>query len=144
MHPISGESLWIGHCGDLQDIKPLFDAGIEAIVDLGREEPFPDLPREFIYCRFPLVDGGGNAATLLQTAIATTAQLLHNRVPTVVVCGMGMSRSPSVAAAALAMHHGEPLDPWLHKVSAVKSMDLSLDLWSDVTNAVKELQAGKG
>jgi hypothetical protein len=144
MHQISGESLWIGHSGDLHDIKALFDAGIEAIVDLGREMSIPELPREFIYCRFPLVDGGGNPPTLLQTAISTTGQLLHNRVPTLVVCGAGMSRSPAVAAAALALHHKEPMDQWLHKVSSVKSMDLSLDLWSDVLNAVNELQAGEG
>jgi hypothetical protein len=140
MHQVPGELLWVGHSGDLHDHKLLWDAGIEAIVDVALDEPFPDLPRDFIYCRFPLMDGGGNLPHLLQTAIMTTVHLLECKVPTLAVCSVGMSRSPAIASAALAVWKKEPLDDWLHKVSVVKSMDLSLDLWSDVAGAVRELQ----
>ena len=141
MHIIPGETLWLGHNGNLSELKALWDADIEAVVDVAIDEPFPELSREFIYCRFPLFDGGGNEPRLLQTAIVTTAQLLRGKIPTLVTCSMGMSRSPAIAAAALAVYHNQSLDEWLHKVSSVKSLDLSLDLWTDVANTVSELQS---
>src|SRR5262249_26770590 len=76
------------------------------LIDLALEEPPVPLTRELVYCRFPLLDGAGNSPWLLRAALDTTAALLASRVPTLVFCGAGMSRSPAVAAAALAIVEG--------------------------------------
>ncbi len=141
MHQVPETSLWLGHCGDTHNLESLWGAGIEAIVDLALNEPIPQLPRDFIYCRFPLMDGAGNSESLLRLAILTTRQFLESQVKTLVACSVGMSRAPAVATAALASMHKGSLDDWLHKVSTVKSMDLSLDLWADVARVASRLQA---
>ena len=60
MHEIHPDLLWLGHALDVREPRPLFDAGITAVVDVAFEEPPAQLPRQLIYCRFPLSDGGGN------------------------------------------------------------------------------------
>src|SRR5438128_271779 len=99
--------LWLGHAGDGRDFRRLFDSGIKALIDLAMEEPPTQPPRELIYCRFPLLDGAGNDAQLLLLATQTVMALLQRHVPTLVCCANGMSRSPAIAAAALALLHDE-------------------------------------
>ena len=55
MHEIQSGLLWLGHALDIRDPKPLFDAGIEAVVDVAYEEPPARLPRQLIYCRLTMV-----------------------------------------------------------------------------------------
>src|SRR5258708_5183826 len=101
MNQIIPYPLWIGHGGDGRDFRQVFQASIKALVQLSAEEPALAPPRELIYCRFPLVDGGGNRAELLFLAVSTVATLLKMSVPTLLFCGAGMSRSPAIAAAVL-------------------------------------------
>src|SRR5947209_697139 len=103
MNQIKPYPLWLGHAGDSRDFRPVLDAGIQALVDLSREEHPAEPPRELIYCRFPLVDGIGNDEGLLDLAISTLASLIRMRIPTLVCSNIGLSRSPAVAAAALAL-----------------------------------------
>ena len=51
-----------GSCRDVRDPSKLLEAGISAVVDLALNEPPAMLPRELVYCRFPLIDGFGNPA----------------------------------------------------------------------------------
>ena len=108
MRQIHPHSLWISHARDAQDFKRVFDLGITALVQLAVEEPALQPPRELICCRFPLVDGPGNEPAVLSLAITTLANLLEKKVPTLVTCGAGLSRSPAIAAAALSMVFQEP------------------------------------
>ena len=94
MRQILPHSLWLGHARDAQDFKRVFDLGISALVQLAVEEPALQQPRELICCRFPLVDGPGNEIVVLNLAITTLANLLEQKVPTLVTCGAGLSRSP--------------------------------------------------
>src|SRR5947209_360850 len=103
MHQIRPHPLWVGHAGSGLDFQPVFDAGIEALIQLAAEEPPSLPPREVVCCRIPLVDGGGNREALLRLAVWTVAGLLRLRVPTLVYCGAGLSRAPAVAAAALSL-----------------------------------------
>ena len=102
MRQILPHSLWLGHAGDAQDFKRMFDLGINALVQLAVEEAPLQPPRELIYCRFPLVDGPGNESSLLSLSITTLANLLEKRKSVLVCCGAGLSRSPAVAATAVA------------------------------------------
>src|SRR4051794_36196473 len=97
---IPGYPLWLGHVGDARDLSALLAAGIAAVVDLALNEPPVPLTRELVYCRFPLIDGGGNPRWMLRATVETVAGLMRAGVPTLVYCGACMSRTPSVAGAA--------------------------------------------
>src|SRR5262245_35626731 len=107
MHQILPHSLWIGHAGDACDFRKVFDQSIRALVQVAVEEPAVQPPRELLYCRFPLIDGAGNEVDILQLAVTTVSALLQRHLPTLVACGSGLSRSPAIAAAALALAHQE-------------------------------------
>jgi protein-tyrosine phosphatase len=137
MNRIPPYSLWLGHAGDGRDFRALFDAGVEAVVRLAAEVPPEATPRELICCRFPLLDGTGNRAELLSLAIHTVVALLRLRVPTLVCCGAGMSRSPAIAAAAMALIGGESAEESLKKLGKIHPIDVSPGLWKEV----KEVQS---
>jgi len=137
MRQIAQQLLWLGNAGDARDASRLIDSGIEALVDLAVEEPPPRLPRQIAYCRFPLTDGAGNPPGLLATAVFATACLIRHRVPTLVCCGSGMSRSPAIVAVALAVVRGDSPEDALRQIVAGCPHDVSPLLWSDVVNAYR-------
>jgi hypothetical protein len=134
---VIGYTLWLGHVGDVRDPSALLGAGISAVVDLALNEPPAALPRELVYCRFPLIDGPGNPRPLFRLAVETVACLLRSNIPTLVYCGAGMSRSPAVAGAAIALVSGCSLAEGL--VVAVQSgvSDVSPGLWAAIEEAVR-------
>jgi hypothetical protein len=132
MRQILPYSLWLGHVGDVRDLRGVLAAGIVALVDLALNEPPTAVTRELAYCRFPLVDGSGNPAWLLRAAVETTAGLLRDRVPTLVYCGAGMSRAPAVASAAISLVSGDPPDACLAAVVQSGSGDVSAALWREI------------
>lgn len=117
MDQITPHSLWIGSAGDLQDVRPLYEAGIQAIVQVAYEELLPPLPRGFVVCRFPILDGEGNDPHILHLALQTLTGMLETKFATLVCCQAGTSRSPALAAAALACSTGEPLSVWLTRIA---------------------------
>jgi protein-tyrosine phosphatase len=127
--------LWVGHAGDVRDHLVLFEASILTIADLAREEPPVLVPREFVYCRFPLVDGPGNPRWLIASAVETVARSLGAGVPTLVACGAGMSRSPCVTGAALARTLGCPADEGLAIVLDEAEADVTPALWAEIREA---------
>ena len=132
MKQILPHRLWLGHAGDGRDFQQLFEAGIQASVQLAAEEPVILAPRELIHVRIPLLDGPGNRAEFLTLAIRTVAAFLTLRVPTLVCCGAGMSRSPCIAAAALAMTSGESPGQALRRIVEQRPCDVSPSLWNEV------------
>src|SRR5690242_11778923 len=98
MNQIAPHRLWVGHAGEVQDFRALFEARIQAVVDLAVEESPGRPPHELIFCRFPLVDGAGNDLKILALAIRTSATLLHSQVATLICCSAGVSRAPAIAA----------------------------------------------
>jgi protein-tyrosine phosphatase len=136
--------LWIGNVTDVADLRSIHQAGIEALIDLGINEPVPLIPRELIYCRFPLVDGQGNSPTLLQLALETTAQLIGAGTSTLVFCSAGMSRSPAVASAALSVAAKRSPEECLAEVFAGAPADLSPGLWSDLMAVTAKLKPRSG
>jgi protein-tyrosine phosphatase len=124
--------LWVGHAGDARDYRQVLAAGIRAVVQLAAEEPPLLPPRELICCRFPLVDGPGNSAGLLALALRTVVNLLETQVPTLLCCGAGMSRSPALAAAALARLRSQPLAEALAEVARLHPVDVAPGFWAEV------------
>ena len=137
MNQIKPHPVWLGHAGDSRDFRPVLDAGIQALVDLSREEPPCDPPRDLIYCRFPLVDGVGNEEGLLNLTIHTLTTLIKRRIPTLVCSNLGLSRSPAITAAALALAHHETLEDCLQRVAQEHHSDVSPGLWSEITHLLR-------
>jgi drug/metabolite transporter (DMT)-like permease len=136
MRQITPHSLWLGHAGDARDLRRVQDAGIAAVVDLALNEPPAVLSRELIYCRFPLVDGEGNDPELLRLAVETAATLLRSRTPTLICCANGMSRTPSIAACALADVTGDSPEAALTYLGQFGASDVSPALWREVRAAI--------
>ena len=128
--------LWIGHAGDSRAFRDIFASGIRAIVQLALEEPPVQPPRELVYLRFPLLDGPGNDPQLLHLVIDVTAMLVQRKVPTLVCCGAGMSRSPVIAAAALTTTLGLPFEKCLGKMLEGRPADVSPGLLAEVRAAL--------
>ncbi len=136
MRRITGYPLWIGHAGDVRDPTNLLKAGISAVVCVVESEPPPALPRELVYCRFPLVDGTGNPEWLLRAAVETVACLLRMDTPTLVHCSAGISRSPAVAGAALALARGCLFAEGLVAATESGPSDVSPGLWAEIQEAI--------
>ena len=132
MRPVAKSSLWLGHVGDIHDLRAVLAAGILAVVDLALEEPPATVTRELVYCRFPLLDGIGNPPWLLRAAVDCVAGLLHSCTPSLVYCSNGMSRSPAIAAAAIARVRGCSPAEALELVAEPGPADVSPALWAEV------------
>lgn len=130
-------SLWLGHALDAREPRALYQAGIKAVVDLAYAESPAVLPRDFIYCRIPLVDGGGNNPALLRLALQTTVHLLDANLPVLVACSVGLSRSPTIAAFALAVHLRCKPEEVVLQISELKSLEINGALWNDVSSVYR-------
>jgi protein-tyrosine phosphatase len=138
MTQISPHLLWVGHAGDGRDYAAVFRNGIRALVQLSAEDPPERPPRELVYVRVPLIDGAGNDLEHVRLAVEIVTHLLRRRIPTLVFCGGGMSRSPAVTAATIALVHGKDFDDCLREVSRQKPVDLSPGLWTDLRGVLDE------
>lgn len=133
-------TLWIGNALEARDARCVMSAGIRAIVDVAMEEPPIPLPRDMIYCRFPLVDGAGNSRECVRAAIGTTVRFVTLQVPTLVTCSAGMSRSPAIVAAALTIIEGVSLEEALRRVTDHQPHDVSASFLMDVAEACRALE----
>lgn len=136
MRPLVGHTLWIGNRSDVLRPGQARSAGIEAILDLAVEEAPLPFHREGILLRVPLCDGGGNEPSLLRLAVVSLESLVRARVPTLVVCSAGLSRSPSVAAWACARATGADAHEMLKAIAAGGPTDVAPALWAQLCAAM--------
>ncbi len=139
MKQVRDHTLWIGHAGDGRDFRAILDAGIRAIVQLAIEEPPIQPPRELIFLRFPLLDGGGNDVAVLRLAIDAVLDLIEREIPTLVCCGAGMSRSPGIVAAALAHAYRSQPEQVLQVILQDRPSDVSPALWAEIQATLKSM-----
>jgi hypothetical protein len=84
----------------------------------------------------PLIDGSGNQLGVLRAAIETTRVLIESQTSLLVACGAGMSRSPAIVAAAMAMIDGITLAEALGKMVAQQPHDVSPSLLGEISEIV--------
>jgi protein-tyrosine phosphatase len=137
MNQIKPYHIWIGNAEDGHDFQAMFNKGIQAIVQLALEEPPVQPPRSLTYCRFPLIDGNGNDSFLLNFAVQSVAMLIEQRIPILVCCGAGMSRSPAIVAAAISLVERTTLHIALQRVTEQHATDLSPGLWEQIIHAIR-------
>ena len=141
MRCITANHLWIGNAIDARTPVRLHEIGIVAVVDLAVDEPIAQLSREMVYCRFPLLDGAGNDPAVLRAAAETTASLIRDKVPTLVSCSAGMSRSPAIVAAATALVRQTDPDECLLELIDAAPRDVSPPLWAELKAALADMLA---
>lgn len=139
MRQLPGRNVRIGNAGDLRDIAKIMSLGVEAVVEVADSEPPAQLPRELTHCRIPLADAGENDVWRLQLAITTTSSLLGARVPLLICCSAGMSRSVCLAAAGLALTEGRPFAEVLAEITATGPVDLSPEFAIQIRTCLKTL-----
>ncbi|MBI3785994.1 MAG: dual specificity protein phosphatase family protein [Deltaproteobacteria bacterium] len=135
MHQILPYKLWIGSSGDVRDWRRLYDLGIRAVVQVAYEEPALTLPHDLVVSRFPLIDGDENPPDVLALAIATLTHFLEQKFVCLVCCQAGLSRSPALAAAALARLTGQPFAVCLEEIGKHHSHAIHPGLRSQVEAA---------
>lgn len=140
MRSVIPARLWIGNLRDLGSPRAILDAGIAAVVQLSVEETLPQLPRDLVFCHFPLVDGDGNDPAILRLCLHCVAELLTDGVPTLVCCGGGMSRSPTIASAAVSLLEYRPIDEAVRSITADGAIDISPAFWNDVVRVLEGMK----
>jgi predicted protein tyrosine phosphatase len=139
MHEVIANQLWIGNAVEARDLRHLLELGVAAMVDLAIEELPSVVVRELVYCRIPLIDGPANPSERLRLVVETVASLIRRGTPTFVFCGAGMSRSPAITAAALAVVEGADPNVVLQRIVAGFPHDVSPALWQEVTACLQRL-----
>ncbi|MEZ6116845.1 MAG: hypothetical protein R3C28_09770 [Pirellulaceae bacterium] len=112
----------------------MFDVGITAVVDVAFEEPPAQLPRQLLYLRFPLNDGGGNDPAVLRFAVQSLVDLLHSETRTMVACSAWHYRAfaDNCGLCGAACHLDITPELALERIAAIKSLEIKGQLWSDV------------
>lgn len=139
MRRIAPHTLWIGSRADLRTPRSIAEAGVTLLVDLAIEETIPSLSRELAFARFPLYDGAGNDRWLISTAITTCVAALGHGQTVLIICSAGLSRSPAIAAAVLAVRAQRPASECLAHVAAGHG-DVSPSLWGSVQRALADIE----
>lgn len=128
--------LWMGNTQDIQDVRSVLSLGVRAIIDVAANETPVLYPRDISYCRLPINDGWENDQALLRLAVYSAAEFLRVQTPTLIVCSAGMNRSPSIAAAALAIVAQLGPDEALLQIAANRPIDVAPAFWNAMKRAV--------
>jgi protein-tyrosine phosphatase len=133
--------LWIGNAAEARDAAKLLEQEFNVVIDLAVEEPPAVLTRELTYLRFPIYDGIGNDKKVLASAIQTIAFMLSQEgIRIAACCSMGLSRSPAIVAAAMALNGNHNAGDYLTRITSKVACDISPGLWSEVSQVCDSLQ----
>lgn len=137
MRTVYGGVLLIGNALEARNMRLLYDNEIRAVLDLAANEKPATLGREHIYVRVPILDGDGNSDHDIELAVITLVHLIQTETKTLVACSAGMSRSPCIAAAAIALAANMSMDECMNKIVSSGPHDVSPILWHHVKNVCK-------
>ena len=135
--------------GDVRDAgaERAYDRhGVDAVVRLTHTEPAEGYPDGIAVHDHPIRDGPGNDPTATTAAVEATAGLLDGGRTVLVHCSAGASRSPAVAAGALALHRDRGIDAALERVRGVRTVRIHPTVREHASRAVERLRdrAGDG
>jgi len=95
------DGLFVGTIDDAENTMRLRDRSVDAVVSLTHD--IPCVP-EVSVARIPMIDGPQNDVQTFERAVIETLERLDEVDQVLVHCSAGASRSPAVAATALALH----------------------------------------
>lgn len=111
------EGLFVGTLADAGDATELRKRDIAEIVSLTHEAPPDGFPAAATVRRVPMTDGPQNEQSAFETAAEAVRSRLDAGVPVLVHCRSGASRSPAVAATALALERRVDLENAFQQVA---------------------------
>jgi len=111
-----GTELFIGTGADAADKQQLETHGITTVISLTHEKPDLSEPAIDIYS-IPLIDGPQNSRDRFTEAVTETVTALGGDESVLVHCAAGASRSPTVAATALALVQDIGLEDAIQQVA---------------------------
>jgi len=109
--------LFVGTTADAGDGSRLHECGVTAVVSLTHADPQGGYPDGVTVVEVPMVDGPQNERAAFDRAVTAVASRLDEG-GVLVHCSAGASRSPAVAATALALSEGIGLDEAFRRVAA--------------------------
>lgn len=136
LRSVIADRLWIAGFLEAQDIAAVLSLGVRAVIDLAANEPPLRFPRDIACCRLPLGDGAGNDPAIVRLAVASAVELIRSGVPTLIACSGGLSRSPAIASAAIALIEQRPPDEVLLEITRGGPHDVSPAFWAEVKRLV--------
>ena len=139
IHHVLDSTLCVGDAISARNLKTIYEHEFAAVVDLALNEPPAVLGRDVIYCRFPLSDDDSNRDEVVAAAIVCLCGLIRQRLKVLVACSAGMSRSPVIAAASIAMTTGDELGETLLRVVAQGPHDVSATFLTSVERVCAKL-----
>ncbi|WP_338739398.1 dual specificity protein phosphatase [Haloplanus salilacus] len=104
------QNLFVGTAADATDESTLRAHEIEVIVSLTATNHAGNVPAELTLVEVPMMDGPQNSQDAFETAVDAVVSQLAAGEKTLLHCSAGASRSPAVAAAALALHRDSELE----------------------------------
>ena len=134
------DRLCLGNAIDIRDLRLLYENRIAAIVDLAINERPAQPARDTIYFRIPIIDGDGTAIPIIEMAVGCVVMLMEKNVRTIVACSAGMSRSPAIVAAAIAIVTRTSPNDCLAAIASDGPHDVSPILWSHVTTVYNRIR----
>lgn len=130
--------IWLANGLEVRDLELMGRQEAEAIVDLAYEEsPIASLKSK-IAIRVPLIDGEGNNRQHVRHAISMTVELVRSKTPFVIACSAGISRSPTILAAALSIVEECEIEEKLAFVNSKKRIGVSQIFLADVKKAMAD------
>jgi len=97
------DGLFVGTVDDAGATEKLRKRGITTIVSVIRGEPTDGYPADVTVVNVPMIDGPQNDLEQFQRAVKHVLSVFANDGSVLVHCSAGASRSPAVAATALAL-----------------------------------------
>jgi len=111
------ESVFVGTARDAGDESLLEDRDIDRIVSLTHTAPETGFPASVSVTRVAMMDGPRNERRRFELAVEAVLAALESGSRVLVHCSRGASRSPSVAAVAIAVHSGLDIGAAFDQVS---------------------------
>lgn len=102
-------NLFVGTAEDASDASTLREHDVAVVVSLTHSGPGGDVPADVTLVDTPMMDGPQNSREAFATAVGEVLARLDAGEATLVHCSAGASRSPAVAATALAYHTSSDL-----------------------------------
>jgi atypical dual specificity phosphatase len=119
---MSEYEIYIGGSEDASDNTRIENEGIDAVVKLAYESPDNGYPDSVEVYEYSMTDGPKNDRERFKAAVKKLLELFEDGKTVFVHCSMGRSRSPTVSAAAIAVHEDVSFESALETIRSSRDI----------------------